>query len=217
MFLKYRTNLVEFNEEENTYSLIQKPYTILDLEDNFVKPEVISFDFGTIVKSKKKTGTKKETTKKKLIIEDEEIQEEQPEMETTTVRPRIQGDGTIIWDDADYAKLWERLPFAYKNALAMDREWLQESMDKYIQNRKNKKPSTFVAPSNLILPPQILEDGSYDFGNAIYNKYFNKLDNNYKKTLLTLYTEEDGMKSYKPLLTTLSNIIGGELGFREFF
>ena len=91
-------------------------------------------------------------------------------------------------------------------------------MDKYIQKRKERKPLEFVSPSNLILPPQILDDGTYDFGNVYYNKIFNKLDKSYQKTLLTLYTEENGVKNYDMLLSALSNnIVGKELGFREFF
>ena len=91
-------------------------------------------------------------------------------------------------------------------------------MDQYVQKRKERKPLKFVSPSNLILPPQILDDGTYDFGNVYYNQIFNKLDKSYQKTLLTLYTEENGVKNYDMLLGALSNnIIGNELGFREFF
>jgi hypothetical protein len=101
--------------------------------------------------------------------------------------------------------------------LSADREWLQETMDKYIQNRKDNKPLIFVQPGNLIIPPQILDDGTYDFGNVNYNKFFNKLDKSYQKTLLTLYTEENGVKNYNMLLNTLSNIVAKELDFREFY
>jgi hypothetical protein len=226
MRLKYMSNLVEYNEDDNTYHLIQKKYTILNLEDNYVKPEVISFDYGNIAKSKKQSRATTISKNKQLRIENEEGEGEgegginlEPEVveQITTVRPRIQEDGVVIWDDPDYEKLWNNLPMPYRNALASDREWLQETMDKYIENRKNKQKLSFVAPSNLILPPQILEDGTYDFGNVIFNKFFNKLEKNYQKTLLTLYTEENGNKNYDMLLTTLSNIVANELGFREFY
>ena len=139
---------------------------------------------------------------------------QEPEKLITTVRPRIQEDGTVTWDDPDYSTLWNKLPINYKEALSADREWLQETMDKYIQKRKERKPLEFVSPSNLILPPQILDDGTYDFGNVYYNKIFNKLDKSYQKTLLTLYTEENGVKNYDMLLSALSNnIVGKELGF----
>jgi hypothetical protein len=222
--LKYRNNLVEYNEEDNTYTLIQKKYTILDLEDNYVKPEVIAFDYGTASKVKqtrKTTGSKN----KKLVIENEneneeiniEVEELGPQEKIITARPRVQEDGTVIWDEPDYANLWNKLPPKYRDALSADREWLQETMDKYIQNRKDNKPLIFVQPGNLIIPPQILDDGTYDFGNVNYNKFFNKLDKSYQKTLLTLYTEENGVKNYNMLLNTLSNIVAKELDFREFY
>jgi hypothetical protein len=208
--LKYSTNLVEYNEDENTYSLIQRKYTILDLEENYIKPEVIAFNYGSVkILKSKKVSEVPVSKKKQLIIEDDVV--------VSSVRPRIQEDGTVIWDNSDYDTLWRRIPLQYKNALSSDREWLQETMDKYVQNRKDKKPLSFVAPSNLIIPPQILDDGTYDFGNMIYNKFFNRLDKSYQKTLLTLYTEENGVKNYNTLLSTLSNIIANELEFREFF
>jgi hypothetical protein len=222
MMLKYRSNLVEYNEDDNTYHLIQQKYTILDLEDNYVKPAVISFDYGNIAKSKKQSSAVTGSKNKKLRIENEEGEGEinlEPEVieQISTIRPRIQEDGVVIWDEPEYDKLWNRLPMQYRNALATDREWLQETMDKYVENRKNKQKLSFVSPSNLILPPQILEDGTYDFGNVIYNKFFNKLDKSYQKTLLTLYSEENGIKNYNMLLNTLSNIVANELGFREFY
>jgi hypothetical protein len=231
MRVKYRSNLVEYNEDDNTYHLIQKKYTILDLEDNYVKPEVISFDYGNITNTAKNTKSKKQSRasrgskNKQLRIENEEGEgegEDEINLESevteqiTTVRPRIQEDGVVIWDDPDYANLWNKLSIQYRDALTTDREWLQETMDKYVQNRKDNQKLSFVSPSNLIFPPQILEDGTYDFGNVIYNKFFNKLDKSYQKTLLTLYTEENGVKNYNMLLNALANIVAKELDFREF-
>jgi hypothetical protein len=218
MSLKYKNYLVEYNEDDNIYKLIQQKYTVLNLEDNFVKPEVISFEFGNLTKNKK-TSKAVSFKKKKLVIDNEDLNIEPEILEPTitSVRPRIQEDGTVIWDDIDYNNLWNKLPVNYRKAISMDREWLQDTMDKYIQDKKNNKPLTFIAPSNLFFPPQILEDGTYDFGNAIYNKYFNKLEKSYQKTLLTLYTEENGVKNYNMLLNTLSNIVANELGFRDFY
>lgn len=82
---------------------------------------------------------------------------------------------------------------------------------------KDKKPLQFVSPENLILPPQILDDGTYDFGINIYNDIFNKLDKSYQKTLLTLYTDENGVKNYNMLINALSGLIGNELGFKNYY
>ena len=145
------------------------------------------------------------------MIENEEVHE------IPTSRPKIQENGTIIWDNPDYELLWKKLPIKYKEALASDREWLQYTMDTYVKDIKDKKALTFVSPDNLILPPQILDDGTYDFGNNIYNDIFNKLDKSYQKTLLTLYTDENGTKNYNMLINALSSIIGNELGFKNYY
>jgi len=222
MNLKYKNNLVEYNEHDNTYTLVQQKYTFLNLEDDYIEPEVIAFDYGTASKVKQTRKTKG-SKNKKLVIENEneeiniEVEELAPQEKIITTRPRIQEDGTVIWDEPEYANLWNKLPPKYRDALSADREWLQETMDKYIQNRKDNKQLVFVQPGNLIIPPQILDDGTYDFGNVNYNKFFNKLDKSYQKTLLTLYTEENGVKNYNMLLNTLSNIVAKELDFREFY
>jgi hypothetical protein len=222
MNLKYKNNLVEYNEHDNTYTLVQQKYTFLNLEDDYIEPEVIAFDYGTASKVKQTRKTKG-SKNKKLVIENEneeiniEVEELAPQEKIITTRPRIQEDGTVIWDEPEYANLWNKLPPKYRDALSADREWLQETMDKYIQNRKDNKQLVFVQPGNLIIPPQILDDGTYDFGNVNYNKFFNKLDKSYQKTLLTLYTEENGVKNYNMLLNTLSNIVAKELDFIEFY
>ena len=216
MSTKYKNNLVEYDEQENEYILIQQKYTILDLEDNYVKPEVKSFVFGDVSKSKKPKPAKG-IKSKKLTIENDDDDEKMAEETTIVSRPRIQEDGKIIWDNPDYEYLWKKLPSKYKEALASDREWLQYTMDNYVKDSKDKKPLAFVSPNNLIMPPQILDDGKYDFGNNIYNNIFNKLDKSYQKTLLTLYTDENGTKNYNMLINALAGIVGNELGFRNYF
>ena len=122
MALKYKSNLVEYNDEDNTYALIQRKYTILDMEDAYVKPEVVAFDYGTAPKVKQTKGKKTGTKNKKIVIEDEEVVEggveggletgfgQEPEKPIISVRPRIQEDGTVTWDDPDYSTLWNKLP-----------------------------------------------------------------------------------------------------------
>ena len=219
MTSKYKNNLVEYDEQENEYILIQQKYTILDLEDDYVKPEVKSFVFGEVTKSKKTKPTKGPQPKK-LTIENDDDDEDKVKLDEETKivsRPRIQEDGTIIWDNPDYEYLWNKLPSKYKEALVSDREWLQYTMDNYIRDKKEKKPLTFVSPNNLIMPPQILDDGTYDFGNNIYNNIFNKLDKSYQNTLLTLFTDENGVKNYNMLINALAGIVGKELDFKNYY
>jgi hypothetical protein len=53
----------------------------------------------------------------------------------------------------------------------------------------------------------------YDFGNPIYNEIFNKFDESYKNTLLSLFSIEDGSKNYSMLENTLSDIVKKKLKF----
>jgi len=61
--LKYKENSVFYNENDNTYNLIQKPYTIQSLEFTDFNKKVISFDVGLAAVVPKKLA------KKPFIIE----------------------------------------------------------------------------------------------------------------------------------------------------
>ena len=63
MNLKYKENSVFYNETDNVYNLIQKPYTIQTLEFTDFNKKVLHFDVGLKVIAPKKPG------KKLLIIE----------------------------------------------------------------------------------------------------------------------------------------------------
>jgi hypothetical protein len=79
--------------------------------------------------------------------------------------------------------------------------------------RLQNKSCEFTNPSNLIIPPQLIEDGMYDFGNPLYNEIFNNFDESYKNTLLSLFSIEDGSKNYTMLEKTLADILKKELKF----
>jgi hypothetical protein len=102
-----------------------------------------------------------------------------------------------------------------KTALLSDKEWLQEFMDNCVKARLQSKSCEFSNPSNLIIPPQLIEDGMYDFGNQVYNDIFNKFEESYKNTLLSLFSvnPEDGSKNYSMLENTLADIVKKELNF----
>jgi hypothetical protein len=65
----------------------------------------------------------------------------------------------------------------------------------------------------LIIPPQILDDGKYDFGNTIYNNFFNKLGKGYHSILFKLFTEKNGVKDYSNFEYQLSTMLAKELEF----
>jgi len=214
MRLKYRNNFVEYDDSENVYKLKQQKYSILDLEESYIEPSVLSFDYGNL---SKKMSNKKQKVKPNLLVQEQGEEKEEPIVTIPGSRPKIQEDGSVQWDNAEYQQMWNRLPIKYKKALLTDREWLQETMDQLIQHMKNKTKMEFVSPSNLIIPPQILDNGTYDFGNSVYNNIFNKLDKSYQKTLLTLYTEQNGVKNYKMFLESLAYIIINELDLKGLY
>ena len=128
-----------------------------------------------------------------------------------TTQPTYNDDGTITWNNTEYQNIWNNVPSEYKKALTEDREWLIETMNNYVENKRQKKNLEFVNPSNLIIPPQILDNGSYDFGNKTYNNIFNKYDKSYQTTLLSLYSEKNGVKNYDMMINALNNIVQQEL------
>jgi len=219
--LKYKVNLVEFDESEGVYRLIQRKNGIADLEDSYIAPNVINFNYGEIYvgnvgekqKARAKTGTKKQ-----LVIETSPLDKENRDDLGITARPTYNDDGTITWENPEYQAIWNKLSSRYKQTLLRDgnREWLLQTMNKYVKYKKENKPLEFATPSNLIFPPQVLEDGKYDFGNEIYNENFNKQDKSYQNTLLTLYSEKNGVRDYTMLVDTLNNLIKQEVGFNKY-
>ena len=133
-------------------------------------------------------------------------------------KPTIdEADGTVTWSNRNYQTLWNKMNAELKTALLSDVEWLQEFMDNCVRARLQSKSCEFTNPSNLIIPPQLVEDGMYDFGNSVYNTIFNKFDESYKDTLLSLFStnQEDGVKNYSMLENTLADIVKKNLKFNR--
>ena len=213
MNLKYRQNMVWYNEDDNTYNLIQNQYTISDIQVNLLNESVKQFNIGNAVQIAK---NKKETkTTRQPIIEDEEEQLLY-NANVNTNSPIIDANGNVTWNNPEYQKIWDVLSSKFKNALLSDHEWLQEFMNSCVKLKQNKQACKFVTPSNLILPPQIFDDGKYDFGNKIYNDIFNNLDKPYQTTLLGIYSVKNGVKNYKMLEDALGNIVAKELSFSGY-
>jgi len=72
-----------------------------------------------------------------------------------------------------------------------------------VKAKKTGQQCKIKLPKNTYFPPTITDDGLYDFGSGIINKLFNRLRKNYQETLLTLYTEKDGVKNYDMLIDAL--------------
>jgi hypothetical protein len=68
--LKYSNCSVEYNENDNTYHLMEQKTTIHDLETSLTKPKIISYVIGNINIQPKKTKTKDQETEQKLESEE---------------------------------------------------------------------------------------------------------------------------------------------------
>jgi len=215
--LKYKENMVVFEESDNTYHLVQRAYSIKDLEMNNDKYETLVFD--TSVQGAPPSAIKK----RRLVVESSSSDTSSTDTSssgTTDIigKPTIdEEDGTVTWSNRNYQGLWNKMNNELKSALLSDIEWLQEFMDNCVRARLQNKSCEFTNPSNLIIPPQLIEDGMYDFGNPIYNKIFNKFDESYKKTLLSLFStnSDDGVKNYSMMENTLADIVKKELNFNR--
>ena len=200
--LKYRENVVVFDESDNSYHLIQRNYSIKDLEINNDKYETVVFE--TSIQGDKTRVTRVEKAKP-------DTSEDTPDI---IGKPTINEEtGAITWSNKNYQSLWSKMNNELKTALLSDREWMQEFMDNCVRSRLQNKSCEFTNPSNLIIPPQLIEDGMYDFGNPVYNEIFNKFDESYKNTLLGLFSIEDGSKNYSMLEKTLVDIVKKKLKF----
>ena len=207
--LKYRENVVVFDESDNSYHLIQRNYSIKDLEINNDKYETVVFETSI-------QGDKTKVAR----VDKPDTRVEKPDTSEDSDTPDIIGKPTIneetetvTWSNKNYQSLWSKMNNELKTALLSDREWMQEFMDNCVRTRLQNKSCEFTNPSNLIIPPQLIEDGMYDFGNPVYNEIFNKFDESYKNTLLSLFSIEDGSKNYSMLEKTLSDIVKKQLKF----
>ena len=212
--LQYKKCVVEFNPDYGTYHLVQQNYDIEDLEfgediivneKGKIKPVSSNLDSDTTTSSsqndtsKTKYGVKMD--KSSLVINTNNF----------TMK-----NGQIVWDNSDYQQIWNKLSNKYKNVLANDTNWMVETMDAYLDAYKNKKPKTFVRPSNLIIPPTKISEDKYDFGNNLYNDVFNQLPIFQKNTLLTLYSKKEGNVNYQLLEDALDNIMMTHLEISKY-
>jgi hypothetical protein len=236
MELQYKTNFVEFNEDTNTYHLIQKKYTAQDIE---IPNEIIveNYQLGTgklsdQLKSRVKPKSSLEKIQKmnngkKIVVDDEASEVEKairipiiksqqlsatPSTDEPIFKEEEGGVTWVTWNDITHQKLWMKLDPKYKDALIKDVEWLKKTMKQYVKQYKDKKDLTFVPPDNLIFPPNKTHD-EYDFGNPKYNEIFNKLPEFQQNNLLSLPLNEDENKGMK---NAINSIIASELKFRPF-
>jgi hypothetical protein len=218
MNLKYNYNIVDV--ENGVYKLVQKKTNIEQLELTYKDSVVNTFEYKTIAykqkSSKSKTLkvregvlSKNKTIKNKpgLIIEESDNEEAEVQ-EYASNEPQkfiIDENNIVTWRSPDYQTLWDRMSQQMRATLADDPTWMEASMDKYVESRKVGKPMVFVEPPNLIIPPNALPDGVYDFGNELYNEFYNDPENSVYKTF-----------GPSMLRDAMNNVVAKQLDFRKY-
>jgi len=222
MNLKYNYNNVEL--ENGVFKLVQKKTSIEQLELTYKDSVVNIFDYKTIAYKQKTSKTKTAKVKQGLssktktlkvkpglIIEDSDAEEDAGEEEVKeyeSVKPQqfnIDENGFVTWTNPDYQLLWDRLSQQLQTVLADDPVWMELSMDQYIKSKKAGQAMVFVAPPNLIIPPNDLGNDTFDLGNQLYNDFYNNPRNSVYKTF------GPGM-----LRDEMNRVISKELAFKPY-
>jgi hypothetical protein len=92
-----------------------------------------------------------------------------------------------------------------------------EFMFQCVNSRSKRQQCKFIQPPELIIPPQQIDNGEYDFGVEIYNKEFSKLPKNTKDRYLTFYSEKDGVKNYSMFLDAMNELVKKAVDFNKGF
>ena len=238
--LKYDVSMVEYDELNNIYNLIQLPNS-LESNEFYYKDDdkIVKFVRG-VKKEKKKTRkddselkpknkTRKikpvadlvlEDEEEEIIEPDEEIVEEQLESkyaDEPNKKPIFDESGNVTWNNEEYDKVWRVMPPQLKELLIQDHDWLEDYMNNCIKLRKERKPCELFIPKQTKFPPVQDANGKYDFGSEIINNLFNSLSKSYQGTLLTLYSEKDGVKSYNMLKDTLATLLAQKINLQKAY
>jgi len=207
--LKYNENVVWNNPYTKTCNLMQNRYSIENLSYTSYNDNVISFEKG-LKTSKKDKNKKGENNKEKIgnqankfIIDENSSEESHYDNEP------IYKNDDITWSNPEYTNLWKEMPSRLKNALRTNPEWMKDFMANCVTARKNKKPCTITAPKDLIVPPELMPNGEYNFGVKIYNDAFNKLP---KQTQETYFTFNNGIDDWSKFVAAMNDLVTNELG-----
>jgi hypothetical protein len=196
---KYKQNLV-LQTDEISFQLAQLPTTIASLEQALEEPTMTRTRVR--LKERKETNSEEITNDKRSELDEmvafgevkESVKGEQKEVKFELT------DQGMLFDEPEHQEIFNSFSEEYQLELAMDDDWLKESITEYA---KTGKPYKFVPPPNLKIPPTLKPDGTYSFGNTIYNEEFAKLPN--KETTLG----RDDLKTY------LDGIVGKRLLGKE--
>lgn len=212
--LKYNETMVWQDENLNTCNLIQTRYSISNLLYTSFRDKVISYNVGLQAQTKKNPL---------LIIETDEVSIEEEEKETPQKSKEISYDepkyvdGGVKWNNLEYQQIWNKMPVKLKNILITNREWMKEFLFNCVSAKAKGEACKFTAPKELIIPPEVLPSGEYNFGVKIYSDVFNKLPKTLQETYLTFYSLKDGVKNYNMLIVSMNSLIEKEVEFKRGF
>ena len=205
--LKYPVIEMIQDSHSNSRKLIQKTYEI----HNFIEPEVVRFQYGSIVQQPLASNPDDD-----VIDYVPNSPEYNPPVSETNdydyvpnspeLAPYIIYDYGIEWNNQDYKNAWNKLPKYHQNELLNDPDWLKETLESMVKNQaidvneiiqqignNRRKPmrqkmaapvNDLILPSNLAIPPLISETGELDFGNESINKLVSQLSGEQKHVLV---------------------------------
>ena len=205
--LKYPVIEMVQDSDSNSRKLVQKTYEIR----NFIEPEVVRFNMGKLVEQPQASNldvddfdyVPNSPEYNPPVSETTEIDyvPNSPEL-----APYIIYDYGIEWNNQDYKNAWNKLPKYHQKELMNDPEWMKETLESMVANEaidvneiieqignNRRKPmrrkpdvlsNDLVLPSNLVIPPLILETGELDFGNESINKLVSQLSEEQKRVLI---------------------------------
>ena len=219
MALKYKQSFVYYDEQTNTFHLMQNKNTVKSIEYTSFVDKVVAFDVGD-------TGI---ANKKRLKGQNMAISkfEMSPQEDKFVLKPTIVPDAKIIgeeptynngeWNLPEYNILWNKMPIKLKTVLTSNPDWMTQFMINCVNSRAKRENCKFTPPSELKLPPQKISVDNYDFGVQIYTDEFNKLPKGLKETYLTLYSMKDGAKNYSLLLNSMNQLVAKSVDFNNGF
>lgn len=235
LLLKYDVCMVEYDESNNIYKLIQLPNSI-ESNEYYLKGDdkVVKFVRGVKPKKKKtrkddgelksKNKTRKIKPVVELVLEDEDEDEviigeklESKYAAEPNNPPIFDESGNVTWNNEEFDKVWRVMPIQLKELLIQDHDWLEAYMNNCIKLKKQGKPCELFIPKRTHFPPVQDANGKYDFGSEIIDKLFNSLSKSYQDTLLTLYSEKDGVRSYDVLKDTLASLLAQKINLQKAY
>ena len=179
---KYKLNLVTITE--SGYTLLQLPSTIDSVEQVLGEP--------TINRSRNVLRDSSQVLEKEK--EDDVLEKDKDVLESVSFELT---DNGVVFDNPKHKEIFDSLTEEYQMELLLEDDWLKETIAEYA---RTGKPYKFVAPTHLMsFPPKLKPDGTYDFGDTIYNEEFIKLPN--KKEVL----EREDLREY------MSDLVGKRL------